>query len=82
MLTTQSGELAKKMIELEGKAHELAGGPFNLGSPKQLQQILFEQQDKLVKIIQEIPFEGIDTQQDAVNAFGEDLTDYVHEPRL
>ena len=44
MLTTQSGELAKKMIDLEAKAHELAGGPFNLGSPKQLQQILFEQQ--------------------------------------
>ncbi len=43
MLNTQSGELAKKMIELESKAHELAGGPFNLGSPKQLQQILFEQ---------------------------------------
>jgi DNA polymerase-1 len=44
MLQTQSGELAKKMAELEAKAHELAGGPFNLGSPKQLQQILFEQQ--------------------------------------
>lgn len=44
MLATQSGELAKKMMELEGKAHELAGGPFNLGSPKQLQQILFEKQ--------------------------------------
>ena len=44
MLSTQSGELAKKMIELEAKAHGLAGGPFNLGSPKQLQQILFEQQ--------------------------------------
>lgn len=43
MLNTQSGELAKKMIELQSKAHELAGGPFNLGSPKQLQQILFEQ---------------------------------------
>ena len=42
MLNTQSGELAKKMIGLEAKAHELAGGPFNLGSPKQLQQILFE----------------------------------------
>jgi len=42
MLTTQSGELAKKMIELEAKAHDLAGGPFNLGSPKQLQEILFE----------------------------------------
>jgi len=43
MLTTQSGELAKRMIELEARAHELAGRPFNLGSPKQLQQILFEQ---------------------------------------
>ena len=43
MLGKQSSELAKKMAELEAKAHELAGGPFNLGSPKQLQQILFEQ---------------------------------------
>ena len=45
MLQKQSGELAKKMAKLEAKAHELAGGPFNLGSPKQLQQILFEQQN-------------------------------------
>ena len=43
MLTRQSGELAKSMATLEEKAHALAGGPFNLGSPKQLQQILFEQ---------------------------------------
>ena len=43
MLSIQSGELAAKMAELEKEAHELAGGPFNLGSPKQLQQILFEQ---------------------------------------
>jgi len=43
MLGKQSSELAKKMAELETKAHELAGGPFNLSSPKQLQQILFEQ---------------------------------------
>ena len=45
MLQIQSTELAKKMAKLEAKAHELAGGPFNLGSPKQLQQILFEKQD-------------------------------------
>ena len=44
MLGIQSGELGKKMAELEAKAHELAGGPFNLGSPKQLQEILFERQ--------------------------------------
>ena len=43
MLSVQSAELAKKMVKLEAKAHELAGHPFNLGSPKQLQQILFEQ---------------------------------------
>jgi DNA polymerase-1 len=42
MLKTQSGELAEKMLQLESKAHDLAGGPFNLGSPKQLQEILFD----------------------------------------
>ena len=43
MLNVQSNELAKQMVQLEAKAHELAARPFNLGSPKQLQQILFEQ---------------------------------------
>lgn len=41
MLRTQSTELAHTMARLESEAHELAGGPFNLGSPKQLQEILF-----------------------------------------
>lgn len=44
MLGEQSTALAKKMQTLEAKAHELADGPFNLGSPKQLQEILFEKQ--------------------------------------
>ena len=43
MLKKQSSELAGKMAELEKEAHSLAGGPFNLGSPKQLQEILFGQ---------------------------------------
>ena len=43
LLATQSRELEKKMAALEKEAHELAGGPFNLGSPKQLQEILFNQ---------------------------------------
>ena len=42
MLGRQSHELAQKMVGLEAEAHKLAGGPFNLGSPKQLQEILFE----------------------------------------
>ena len=43
MLRKQGGELAKKMADLEASAHELAGAPFNLGSPKQLQELLFGQ---------------------------------------
>jgi DNA polymerase-1 len=42
-LRRQSHELAKRMLEIEGQAHEAAGHPFNLGSPKQLQAILFEE---------------------------------------
>jgi len=42
MLKKQSTEIAATILEIQKKAHDLAGGPFNLGSPKQLQQILFE----------------------------------------
>ena len=42
MLKVQSAELANSMSELETLAHELAGGPFNLGSPQQLQKILYD----------------------------------------
>ncbi|MGD8921421.1 MAG: DNA polymerase I, partial [Gammaproteobacteria bacterium] len=42
MLTRQGKELAGQMRRLEEQAHREAGGPFNLGSPKQLQEILFE----------------------------------------
>jgi DNA polymerase-1 len=42
LLVTQSGELGKRLLELEGEAHELAGQPFNLSSPKQLGDILFD----------------------------------------
>ncbi|MFZ5579275.1 MAG: DNA polymerase I [Pseudomonadota bacterium] len=37
-----SHELAIRMHALEKQAHELAGGAFNLASPKQLQEILFD----------------------------------------
>jgi DNA polymerase-1 len=40
-LAAQSHALGQKMIEMETKAYELAGQPFNLGSPKQLGEILF-----------------------------------------
>jgi DNA polymerase I len=43
-LKKQSGEIARRLAELEADAHESAGQPFNLDSPKQLQEILFVKQ--------------------------------------
>ncbi len=43
VLRAHGNELAKRMVALETQAHEAAGHPFNLGSPKQLQTILFEE---------------------------------------
>jgi len=42
LLREQSHELAKKMAATEQAAYSAAGGPFNLGSPKQLQEVLYE----------------------------------------
>ena len=43
LLQAQSNELGRKLVELEAKAVEIAGQPFNLNSPKQLAEILFTQ---------------------------------------
>jgi len=48
-LEAQSQELGKEILALEQKAFEAAGQPFNLGSPKQIQEILFERQKLPVK---------------------------------
>jgi DNA polymerase-1 len=53
MLDQQSTELGQRLQELEREAHDMAGGEFNLGSPKQLGEILF---DKLeLPIIKKTP---------------------------
>ncbi len=41
-LRAQSGEISTRLQELEAEAHAAAGGAFNLSSPKQLQEILFD----------------------------------------
>ncbi len=43
LLAVQSGELGRKMLDLEQRAYQEAGQPFNLGSPKQIGDILFTQ---------------------------------------
>jgi DNA polymerase-1 len=42
LLREQSHELAQKMAATERAAYSAAGGPFNLGSPKQLQEVLYD----------------------------------------
>ena len=44
MLFQQSLELDSHIITLEQQAHDLAGHTFNLSSPKQIQEILYDQQ--------------------------------------
>ena len=48
-LEAQSQELGKEILAIEQKAYDAAGQPFNLGSPKQIQEILFERQKLPVK---------------------------------
>ncbi|SDX89338.1 DNA polymerase I [Citreimonas salinaria] len=42
VLSRMSGAFAQKMAQLESEIHELAGEKFNVGSPKQLGEILFD----------------------------------------
>ena len=49
LLKIQSRELGEKLLALEAKAHEAAGQPFNLNSPKQIQEILFDKLQLPVK---------------------------------
>ena len=70
LLRTQSRELAEKMRAAEKKAHEIAGGPFNLGSPKQLQEILFERQE--LPVIRKTPKGQPSTAEDVLQELAAD----------
>ena len=76
LLKTQSGELSLRMAELEKEAHAAAAGPFNLDSPKQLQEILF---GKLgIPVIRKTPTGQPSTAEDVL----EELADEHALPRL
>lgn len=53
MLSQQSLELAGHIVALEQRAHDLAGHSFNLGSPKQIQNILYDEQK--IPVIKKTP---------------------------
>ena len=70
MLARQSQELTKEMLALEEKAHQLASGPFNLGSPKQLQEILFDRLD--IPVLRKTPKGQPSTAEDVLQELAED----------
>ena len=42
MLRAHSAEMAAELVVIEAQAHAIAGAEFNIGSPKQIQEILFD----------------------------------------
>ncbi len=76
LLRTMSGEFAEKMAVLEKLAHEEAGHPFNLNSPKQLQAVLFDELKLPVR--QYTPTKQPSTNEDALA----ELADEYPLPKL
>jgi DNA polymerase-1 len=64
LLQQQSAELGARLLELQGRAHELAGQEFNLGSPKQLGEILFEKLE--IPVIKKTPKGAPSTAEDVL----------------
>ncbi|MED5488934.1 MAG: DNA polymerase I, partial [Pseudomonadota bacterium] len=63
-LRQQSQDLATRIAELESEVHEEAGEPFNLGSTKQLQHVLFEKMS--LPIIKKTPKGAPSTSEDVL----------------
>ncbi len=71
MLQKQSDQFAITLKELESKAHSLAGAEFNLNSPKQLQEILY---DKLsLPILKKTPKGQPSTAESVLQRLAEDF---------
>jgi len=70
LLEKQGGELGNKMMELEKTAYELAGQPFNLGSPKQIGEIFFERMK--LPVIKKTPSGAPSTDEEVLQKLAED----------
>jgi DNA polymerase-1 len=64
LLRQLSREFGAKMTEVEAKAHEQAGQPFNLNSPKQIQELLFDKQK--LPVVKKTPSGAPSTDEDVL----------------
>ncbi|WP_304666879.1 DNA polymerase I [Neisseria bergeri] len=62
-LARQSAELGTELMKLEQEAYAVAGQPFNLNSPKQLQEILFDKMGIPTKGLKKTAKGGISTNE-------------------
>ncbi|MDF3036898.1 MAG: polA, partial [Paucimonas sp.] len=70
LLNAQSNELGRRLLDIERNAHELAGQPFNLGSPKQIGEIFF---DKLkLPVVKKTPSGSPSTDEEVLQKLAED----------
>ncbi|CAH2896193.1 MAG: DNA polymerase I (EC [uncultured Paraburkholderia sp.] len=69
-LRLQSSEIAARLIELESEAYVLAGGEFNLGSPKQIGQIFFERLE--LPVVKKTPSGAPSTDEEVLQKLAED----------
>ena len=70
ILQKQSQEIGEKLIKLEKEAFILAGQPFNLSSPKQLQEILFEKLE--IKPLKKTPTGKPSTSEEVLQILAQD----------
>lgn len=70
ILHEQSGQLTARLAELEQQAHDVAGQVFNLGSPKQLAEILFEKLE--LPVVKKTPKGAPSTAEEVLVQLAED----------
>jgi DNA polymerase-1 len=70
VLAQQSDELGRKIMAIEAEAQQLAGQPFNLASPKQLAEILFNQQG--LPVVKKTPSGAPSTDEEVLEKLAED----------
>jgi DNA polymerase-1 len=71
-LARQSHQLGQRIQQLEAHAYELAGQPFNMNSPKQLQEILFGRLGIDSKGLKKTPTGAISVNEDALEKLAAD----------
>jgi len=70
LLAKQGQQVGKRLLELEGEIHQLAGQPFNIQSPKQIAEILFIQLE--LPVIKKTPSGAPSTDEEVLQKLAED----------